>query len=309
VSTNTINLQEQLVGKDLPFLARALSDQPVRFALLKGWRNYLCLLRLEQARSTGAALFEESLGTEIAALTAWAERTTDGSLSDLAAPPRGEVWDEVSAEPDLCTRMRCPHYERCFLFAARRKAAQADVIVVNHHLLMSDVAVRRVSQNWDDAASCRPMRGSSSTKAITWRTPRRVTLALPSRDGRCSVCSRDSIVREGILPSAHGEARRGKGSAQLASLDLARTKLAPAVLAARDRSNLVFDLLATMLEETGVPVMRLTEDFANHRVWRGGLDLALTELLGEVELLQDGLRVVRERIETDAARAEAVGRC
>ena len=57
VSTNTINLQEQLVGKDLPFLERALNDQPVRFALLKGWRNYLCLMRLEQARSTGIALF------------------------------------------------------------------------------------------------------------------------------------------------------------------------------------------------------------------------------------------------------------
>src|SRR6185369_14078188 len=61
VSTNTINLQEQLVGKDLPFLARALGDQKVRFALLKGWRNYLCLVRLEQARSTGNALFEDGL--------------------------------------------------------------------------------------------------------------------------------------------------------------------------------------------------------------------------------------------------------
>src|SRR5688572_11418466 len=146
VSTNTINLQEQLVGKDLPFLARALGDQPVRFALLKGWRNYLCLQRLEQATSTGMALFEDSLGNEIAALSAWAERTTDGSLSDMPVAPRSEVWDEVSAEPDLCTRMRCPHYDRCFLFAARRKAAQADVIVVNHHHLMSDVDVRRISQ-------------------------------------------------------------------------------------------------------------------------------------------------------------------
>jgi len=152
VSTNTINLQEQLVGKDLPFLARALDDQPVRFALLKGWRNYLCRMRLEQAVSTGTALFDESLGNELAALAAWAERTTDGSLSDLPAPPRAELWDEVSAEPDLCNRMRCQFYDKCFLFAARRKAAQADVIVVNHHLLMSDVAVRRVSQNWEDAA-------------------------------------------------------------------------------------------------------------------------------------------------------------
>src|ERR1700750_805290 len=59
VSTATINLQEQLVGKDLPFLARALADQKVRFALLKGWHNYVCLIRLGQARGSGASLFED----------------------------------------------------------------------------------------------------------------------------------------------------------------------------------------------------------------------------------------------------------
>src|SRR5215203_4902472 len=65
VSTNTINLQEQLVGKDLPFLADSLTDQKVRFALLKGWRNYLCLQRLEQARAGGTALFEAGMAEEL----------------------------------------------------------------------------------------------------------------------------------------------------------------------------------------------------------------------------------------------------
>ena len=81
VSTNTINLQEQLVRKDLPFLSRALDDQPVRFALLKGWRNYLCLVRLEQARSSGTALFEDGLQQELETIQSWSERTRDGSLS------------------------------------------------------------------------------------------------------------------------------------------------------------------------------------------------------------------------------------
>jgi ATP-dependent DNA helicase DinG len=80
VSTNTINLQEQLVGKDLPFLRDAFTDQKVRFALLKGWRNYLCLQRLEQARLGGAALFEAGMAAELGALEAWAERTGDGSV-------------------------------------------------------------------------------------------------------------------------------------------------------------------------------------------------------------------------------------
>jgi len=88
VSTNTINLQEQLVRKDLPFLAKALADQRVRFALLKGWRNYLCLLRLDQARAAGGSLLDDGLRDELESIVQWSERTTDGSLSDLPAPPR-----------------------------------------------------------------------------------------------------------------------------------------------------------------------------------------------------------------------------
>src|SRR5256884_904821 len=77
VSTNTINLQEQLVGKDLPFLEKALADQRVRFALLKGWRNYLCLQRLDQARSAGATLLDDGLRDELDSIVQWSERTTD----------------------------------------------------------------------------------------------------------------------------------------------------------------------------------------------------------------------------------------
>jgi len=308
VSTNTINLQEQLVGKDLPFLARALDDQKVRFALLKGWRNYLCLMRLEQAQSTGMALFEESLGNEIAAISAWAERTTDGSLSDLPAPPRAEVWDEVSAEPDLCTRIRCQHYDKCFLFAARRKAAQADVIVVNHHLLMSDVAVRRVSQNWDDAAVLPAYARLVVDEGHHMEDAAAAHLgATVTRRSLQRLFARLDRTGKGILPALMMRLAEGKDLLSAASLDLAATRLQPAVIAARDRASLVFDLLGTLLDETGVPVMRLTDDFKSHRVWRSGLDLALTELLDEIDMLHEGLRVVRERIETDEARAEAVG--
>ncbi len=98
VSTNTINLQEQLVRKDLPFLARALeSEQNVRFALLKGWRNYLCLLRLEQAKLIGDDLLDEG-SDGLGDIARWAAETKDGSLGDLAEAPSPEVWDEVAAE-------------------------------------------------------------------------------------------------------------------------------------------------------------------------------------------------------------------
>ena len=160
VSTNTINLQEQLVGKDLPVLARALAtgDRTPTFALLKGWRNYLCLARLEQARGVRDSLFESERAAELEMLSAWAARTGDGSLADLPDEPAPEVWDAVAAESDLCPRLACPHFDRCFLFQARRRAAEADVVVVNHHLLASDLAVRIASENWLEAAVLPPYR-------------------------------------------------------------------------------------------------------------------------------------------------------
>ncbi len=160
VSTNTINLQEQLVGKDLPILSRAFStgERGVTFALLKGWRNYLCLSRLEQARAGQESLFDEGRGAELESIAGWAARTADGSLSDLVEEPSSEVWDAVAAEADLCTRLKCPHFDRCFVFAARRRAAEADVVVVNHHLLASDLAVRIASDNWQEAAVLPPYR-------------------------------------------------------------------------------------------------------------------------------------------------------
>jgi hypothetical protein len=104
------------------------------------------------------------------------------------------VWDEVAAEPDLCQRMKCPHFDRCFLFKARREAAQADVIVVNHHLLLSDVAVRRTQQNWDDAAVLPPTSGWCRRGASSSRTRRPRTWGPRSRGARCSARSRGSTA-------------------------------------------------------------------------------------------------------------------
>jgi ATP-dependent DNA helicase DinG len=306
VSTNTINLQEQLVGKDLPFLESALDDQPVRYALLKGWRNYLCLWRLENANAAGG-LFDASLGRELEDVRAWAERTTDGSLADLATPPRPEVWDEVAAEPDLCGRLKCAHFDKCFLFRARREAAQADVIVVNHHLLMSDLAVRRAQQNWSDAAVLPAYRRLVIDEA------HHVEDAAASHLGT-------TVTRRGLVRLLNRLDRKGKGlltaltlrlSAQrdlltTASLDLVRARLAPAVHGAREKGARVFDVLEGMLTERGDTVMRLTDDFAAHPVWAAGLRGALADVLGEIALLEDGLRLVRERLEADTARRDAV---
>ncbi|HEY0996484.1 MAG TPA: helicase C-terminal domain-containing protein [Gemmatimonadaceae bacterium] len=307
VSTNTINLQEQLVGKDLPFLRGALKDQEVRFAMLKGWRNYVCLLRLEQARSAGNALFEEGMGKELEVIDLWARRSGDGSLSDLPTTPRAEVWDEVSAEPDLCTRFKCPHFDACFVFKARREAAQADVIVVNHHLLLSDVAVRRASGNWDDAAVLPAYTRLVIDEGHHLEDAAAAHLgASVSRRGLARLFNRLDRRGKGLLSALVERLRAWNDLLSTASIDLVESRLAPSVHALRDKSALVFDLLDTFLQERGTPIVRLTDDFASDPVWQGGLGRALEDVLGEVELLQTGLRTVRNRIEGSTTLDEAV---
>ena len=313
VSTNTINLQEQLVRKDLPFLARALADeQPVKFALLKGWRNYLCILRLEQAKLIGPTLLDDP-GGGIDAVARWASTTTDGSLSDMPFQAGSEVWDEVAAEPDLCLRTSCPHYEPCFLFRARREAAQAQVVVVNHHLLMSDVAVRRAQQNWEDAAvipaytrlvvdeghhledAAAAHLGASATRRGMLRLLSRLARGAGSRRGG-----------QGLLAALEQRLRANQNDMfSKASIDLLHTRVIPAVDASREKGTAVFDLLEIFLREHGQPVIRLTDDFATHPIWRGGLTVALSDFLAETSILSESVAVIRERMEVEPARDDA----
>lgn len=308
VSTNTINLQEQLVRKDLPFLRDAFADeQPVRFALLKGWRNYLCKLRLAQVTLLGPTLVEDDAAEAIERIREWAESTVEGSLSDLPSPPRGEVWDEVAAEPDLCTRNACPHFQDCFLFRARREAAQADVVVVNHHLLMSDVAVRRVQGNWDDAAVIPPYArlvvdeghhledAASAHLGVT--TTRR---ALQRLFGRLDRRGR------GLVATLIERLSSSRDLLSTASLDIVSQRIVPAVRASREKSDLVFDLLLAVLQEAGTPVLRLGDDFSDHRVWRGGLHIALTDLLRELHVLGESLTLVGDRLQGSEKRDDTL---
>ena len=150
ISTNTINLQEQLTTKDLP-LVRALGGD-VEWALVKGRGNYVSIRRALLASDAQHSLFDDDRSDEMTALLSWLETTTDGSLSDLPFTPEPETWEEVRSDPDICLRSRCPHFQECHYQRSRRQAASADLLIVNHHMLFTDLAVRRATLNWTASA-------------------------------------------------------------------------------------------------------------------------------------------------------------
>jgi len=134
VSTHTINLQEQLLHKDIPILKKVLSVE-FEAALMKGRQNYLCPRRLERALQNEQELFTGPERSELQRLAEWAHTTRDGSLSDLSVEPDPKVWVQVCSEAHVCTQKTCGRNPRCFYQQARKRLFAADVIVLNHMLL------------------------------------------------------------------------------------------------------------------------------------------------------------------------------
>ncbi|HUU82269.1 MAG TPA: helicase C-terminal domain-containing protein [Phycisphaerae bacterium] len=142
ISTHTIALQEQLVEKDIPFLAAIL---PVEFSavLVKGRGNYISLRRMQRAQERRQVLFETAGdAAEMERIVRWAADSDDGSLSDLPFVPRPHVWDQVRSEQGNCMGRRCPQYKSCFYQRARRRALNAQLLIVNHAMFFADLAVR-----------------------------------------------------------------------------------------------------------------------------------------------------------------------
>ena len=143
ISTSTIALQEQLMGKDIPLLAEALPFE-VRAALVKGRGNYICLRRLRNAHGDAPMLFAvDEAREQLEAILAWSTETSTGTRQDLGFQPSPDVWDAVRAEPGNCLGRNCPHYVRCHYQRSRREAHEARLLVLNHHVLLADLALRR----------------------------------------------------------------------------------------------------------------------------------------------------------------------
>ncbi|NCN04653.1 MAG: DEAD/DEAH box helicase family protein [Spirochaetales bacterium] len=139
VSTATINLQHQLIEKDIPMVQKMLGTK-LKAVLAKGRNNYLCLNRLEDVLEEDSLFREED--DALTRIAQWAETTKSGERSDLSFYAPDSLWGRINSDPDSCSPARCRARESCFLLKARREASQAGLIVANHHLFFADAAMR-----------------------------------------------------------------------------------------------------------------------------------------------------------------------
>lgn len=143
ISTGTRHLQDQLYHQDLPVVRRALRV-PARVALLKGRGNYLCRYRLRATEESGRLTSREQVA-ELRRIRAWATRTRRGDIAEISdVPETSPIWPRVTSTVDNCLGQNCPNLDDCFLAKARSEALAADLLVINHHLLCADMAIREV---------------------------------------------------------------------------------------------------------------------------------------------------------------------
>lgn len=153
ISTGTINLQQQLSEKDIP-LAEKIIGRKVKSILVKGRQNYVCLRRLSEVGAERDLFSDE---TEIFdKINSWAKESKTGSRSDLSFMPPENLWQRVNSEADACMGMRCKFREKCFVMKVRKEAADANILIVNHHMLFADIESRMNGAGYDDTAVLPP---------------------------------------------------------------------------------------------------------------------------------------------------------
>ncbi len=301
VSTNTINLQEQLIGKDIPLVQR-LSGLGCRAVLVKGRGNYLCLRKLASLREE-LVLLKEDGGGEIDEIAAWANKTSDGSLSDLSFIPASDNWERVCSESDYCTRLHCAFYGKCFFYKARRRASSADILVVNHHLLMADLAVRSRLESYDRPAIL------PRFQRIIFDEAQHLEDVATSYLG--FQISKYSIIK--MLQRLRSSRKKGKGLAPFLcaklreaeaaggdgiiseALRLVEGEIMPARRDLEKKIEALLDRIASELkdsygEEKNGLTLRVTPDVYTSPFWRDVLCPVLRELMNILEAFAESLR-------------------
>lgn len=251
LSTNTINLQEQLAGKDVPLVESLLGE--VTWALVKGRGNYVSIRRARLAAESQASIFPDDRSEEIRSILEWIQATEDGSLSDLAFSPASDTWEEIRSDSDICLRARCPHFQACFYQNARRKAASADVLVVNHHLLFTDLAVRRATSNYKHSAVLPAYQRVVLDEAHNAEDAATSHLGVEiTRSGLFRALSRLDRRGRGILTAVYDAADGMQGSAEIRQR--VENAVRPALSKARAEIEGLVERLEPYLNESGSAV-------------------------------------------------------
>jgi len=324
VSTNTINLQEQLIAQDIPLARRILADagiaeEDLRVAQLKGRRNYLCLLRWAAARRQSSMSAEEA--QVLVRMLFWLRRTETGDRAELNLRRNEDaVWNRFSATDTGCLTSQCPYVRdgTCFLHRARKRAEAAHLLIVNHALLLSDVAtggnvlpeyrhlVVDEAHHLEDEATQQFGFSGGEPELMDWLD---------------RIHTRVSHDRDGGIVASVREATRGGNRALLAApqLDAHARTLAECVARSRDRVPAFFRLLQTFAQQHGSGGGEYDERIMINRAMRVQPDWAdietawfeADERLGEVSGVLDELIAALadaspdEVLDRDAIAAEA----
>jgi ATP-dependent DNA helicase DinG len=300
ISTNTINLQEQLAEKDLPLVQSLVGD--VSWALVKGRGNYVSIRRALLASESQASLFEEDRTNEIQGLLEWMGTTEDGSLSDLTFSPADETWEEVRSDPDICLRSRCPHFQDCFYQKSRRKAAAAQLLVVNHHLLFTDLAVRRATQNYSQSAVLPAYQrvildeGHNVEDAATSHLGVQVT-----RRGLYRAMSRLDRRGRGILTAIHEAVSSVEGGSEIR--ERLENQVRPALSRARAEAEGLIERLEPFAP-AGEGAIRLGEAEGGEPAEDEAVEERLSGTISSLGALERELAELRARLELEEDLAE-----
>ncbi|MDR0882686.1 MAG: ATP-dependent DNA helicase [Candidatus Adiutrix sp.] len=215
ISTGLKNLQDQIFEKDLPFIRQFFGDN-FRAARLKGRENYLCLFFLKKALAQGS-LFESEDQARLQQVAGWAPKTRSGDRAEFTfLPEGGPLWAEISAQADRCLGQRCPDLGDCYLWRARRAAAAADLVLVNHHLLMADLAVRsagfgEVLPEWEAAVFDEAHLLEEAATSYFGRSLSNLTLSSLKRDLERSLLSLSLTAGARLKPLADIFSRQAEG--------------------------------------------------------------------------------------------------
>ncbi|KLI34083.1 helicase [Brachyspira hyodysenteriae] len=140
ISTNTINLQEQIISKDIPSIIGGIAPS-VKYALVKGRNNYVCIKKVKEGLNDHDKFdFEEQINF-FEDIDHWLNITKDGSITDLGYKPKGELWEMVCCDTDTCTHRKCEYLEDCYFYKMRKQLNAAQLLIVNHHILCADLSL------------------------------------------------------------------------------------------------------------------------------------------------------------------------